>query len=334
MWRLLFLMLAVTPALAEPLFEARPLTPAGEYTFGIEGPAVDADGNLYVVNFGRQGTIGKVAAGDTRSQLFAELPAGSIGVSIRFGRDRRMYVADYKRHNIFVFEPNGTIARLYFHSESFNQPNDMAIARDGTIYASDPNWRGRSGQVWRIVPAGAAGNGAVMAAERKLTTTNGIDLSPGREDALCRRIRDARDLGLPHRWSAARCAAPCEKVFRFQPRRNPHRHRRADLCRPHPEGHDRGADGGRQDRPRDRAQRQGADQPRVRRRRTARPSTSRSARAASSKRFASTGRAASSACCASRAIRRAGKSGAAEAAPRSHAIRPQRNRFCGTPARW
>src|SRR5262245_55264562 len=123
---LLFLVLAATPALAEALFEARPLTPSGEYTFGIEGPAVAAEGNLYVVNFARQGTIGKVAAGDTRSQLFTELPPGSIGVSIRFGPDRRMYLADYKKHNVLVFEPGTATARVYFHSDSFNQPNDMA----------------------------------------------------------------------------------------------------------------------------------------------------------------------------------------------------------------
>jgi len=175
---LLCLVLAVMPARAEPLFEARQLTPVGEYTFGIEGPAVDADGNLFVVNHLRQGTIGKVAAGAVRSQLFAELPAGSVGVSIRFGHDRRMYVADYRKHNVFVFDLGGTTPRVYFHSDSFNQPNDMALARDGTIYASDPNWHGRSGQVWRILPVGNAGNGAVMAAPRKLTTANGIDLSP------------------------------------------------------------------------------------------------------------------------------------------------------------
>src|SRR5262249_10522060 len=131
-----------------------------------------------VVNHLRQGTIGRVKTGDARSQLFAELPAGSVGVSIRFGRDRRMYLADYKKHNVFVFEPGATTARAYFHSASFNQPNDMAPARDGTIYASDPNWRGRSGQVWRIAPQGGSGRGEVMVVERKLTTTNGIDLSP------------------------------------------------------------------------------------------------------------------------------------------------------------
>jgi signal peptidase len=166
-------------AAAQPLFESRALTPPGEYTFGIEGPAVDGAGNLYVVNHLRQGTIGKVAAGAARSELFAELPPGSTGVSIRFGADKRMYLADYKAHNVFVFDPGASTPRVYFHSDTFNQPNDMAFARDGTLYASDPNWRGRSGQVWRIAPRGdGTGEGAVMASPRKLTTTNGIDLSP------------------------------------------------------------------------------------------------------------------------------------------------------------
>src|SRR5688572_3016393 len=168
-----------TAAQAQPLFESRALTPPGEYTFGIEGPAVDAAGNLYVVNHLRQGTIGKVATGATKSELFAELPPGSTGVSIRFGTDKRMYVADYKGHNIFVFDAGTNTPRVYFHSDAFNQPNDMAFARNGTLYASDPNFRGRSGQVWRIAPlTDGTAQGAAMASPRKLTTTNGIDLSP------------------------------------------------------------------------------------------------------------------------------------------------------------
>jgi sugar lactone lactonase YvrE len=166
------------PAMAQPLFESRQLTPNGEYTFGIEGPAVDAAGNFYAVNHLRPGTIGKVAAGAARSELFAELPAGSVGVSIRFGRDGRMFVADYKQHNIFVLASGAATPRVYFHADNFNQPNDMALARDGTIYASDPHWKRRDGQVWRIVPDGETGRGELMAAPRKFGTTNGIDLSP------------------------------------------------------------------------------------------------------------------------------------------------------------
>jgi hypothetical protein len=34
----------------------------GVFTKGIEGPAVSADGSLYVVNYQEQGTIGRVVA--------------------------------------------------------------------------------------------------------------------------------------------------------------------------------------------------------------------------------------------------------------------------------
>ena len=86
-------------------FQSRQVTPAGEYTFGIEGPAVDQQGNLYVVNFGKPGTIGKLAAGASQSELFAVLPEGSVGNAIRFDREGRMFVADYKKHNIFLVSP-------------------------------------------------------------------------------------------------------------------------------------------------------------------------------------------------------------------------------------
>jgi signal peptidase len=198
--------LVAASAVAEALFESRQLTPPGEYTFGIEGPSVDFAGNLYVVNHLRQGTIGKVATGATRSEPFAALPAGSIGVSTRFGRDRRMYVADYKGHNIFVFAPGATSPRVYFHSDRFNQPNDMALARDGTLYASDPHWRRRDGQVWRIVPEGETGRGDVMASERKLTTTNGIDLSPD-EKTLYVAESETREIWA-YRIDGGRLAAP------------------------------------------------------------------------------------------------------------------------------
>ena len=38
-------------AAEDTLFVSKRITPQGEYTAGIEGPAVDASGNLYVVNF-------------------------------------------------------------------------------------------------------------------------------------------------------------------------------------------------------------------------------------------------------------------------------------------
>jgi sugar lactone lactonase YvrE len=165
---------------AEPaLFESHQLTPSGEYTSGIEGPAVDRDGILYVVNFRRPGTIGKLNPNASRSKLFAVLPASSVGNGIRFDRDGRMYVADFKKHNVLVFERGQRVPRVYFHSGHFNQPNDLAVAADGTLYVSDPSFRKGTGQIWQITrtPDGK-GRGEVMTSDRKMGITNGIDLSP------------------------------------------------------------------------------------------------------------------------------------------------------------
>ena len=167
-------------------FESRQLTPRDEYTNGIEGPAVDAAGILYVVNITKkgvnpkkQGTIGKLNPGAAKSEPFAVLPMGSIGNGIRFDRDGRMYVADFKAHNVLVFERGQTVPSVYFHSDRFNQPNDLAIAADGTLYASDPSFARDTGQIWRITRGGdGKGRGEVMASERRMGTTNGLDLSP------------------------------------------------------------------------------------------------------------------------------------------------------------
>jgi sugar lactone lactonase YvrE len=167
-------------AAEDTLFVSKRITPPGEYTPGIEGPAVDASGNLYVVNFQQSGTIGRLAAGASQSDLFASLPAGSIGNGIRFDRQGRMYVADFRKHTVWVIASGETTPQVYFHSDRFNQPNDLAIAADGTLYASDPRFASPAGgQIWRITrrPDGK-GQGEVMSSTRRLGVTNGIDLSP------------------------------------------------------------------------------------------------------------------------------------------------------------
>ena len=104
---------ALGAAAAEPaLFESRQLTPSGEYPKGIEGPAVDAMGNLYVPNFQERGTIGKLRPGASKSELFARLPNGSIGNGIRFDRDGRMYVADFKQQR---FDERGRLGLRHVH---------------------------------------------------------------------------------------------------------------------------------------------------------------------------------------------------------------------------
>jgi len=154
------------------LFLARPLTEAGGFTTGIEGPACDKEGNIYAVNFARQQTIGKVTP-EGAATVWVELPGKSTGNGIRFGADGTMYVADYVGHNVLRVNPAGKFIAVFAHNEAMNQPNDLALAPDGTLYASDPNWQKGTGQLWRIDT-----NGKTEKLADEMGTTNGIEVSP------------------------------------------------------------------------------------------------------------------------------------------------------------
>ncbi len=156
----------------EELFAASPLTREGEFTPGIEGPCCDKAGNIYAVNFRRQGTIGIVTP-QGRGDVFVTLPAGSVGNGIVFDRKGTMYVADYERHNILSIDPKSKTVRVFAHEAAMTQPNDLAITADGTIFASDPNWRNDTGRIWRIGVDGRV----TLAADRQ-GTTNGIEVGP------------------------------------------------------------------------------------------------------------------------------------------------------------
>jgi len=74
-----------------------------------------------------------------------------------------VYKADVKTKKVTVFA----------HEPTMNQPNDLAIAPDGTLYASDPDWNKGTGQVWMI-----STKGKVKRVAEKMGTTNGIEVSP------------------------------------------------------------------------------------------------------------------------------------------------------------
>lgn len=155
-----------------PLYQAVPLTAPHRFTGGIEGPACDKSGNIYAVNFARQQTIGRVTA-DGLAELFVALPNQSTGNGIRFDGQGQMYVADYVEHNVLRIDPQTRKITVFAHEPRMNQPNDLAIAADGTLWASDPAWDEGTGQVWRI-----SNRGKVTLAASDLGTTNGIEVSP------------------------------------------------------------------------------------------------------------------------------------------------------------
>lgn len=156
----------------EKLYVAVPLTEAGVFTAGIEGPACDAAGNIYAVNFARQQTIGRVTP-DGRADIYVTLPGKSVGNGIRFDRRGFMYVADYVEHNVLRIDPQSRNIEVYAHDDRMSQPNDLAMTADGVLYASDPNWGNGTGRIWWIDR-----QGKVTLAADEMGTTNGIDISP------------------------------------------------------------------------------------------------------------------------------------------------------------
>ncbi|XQA63585.1 SMP-30/gluconolactonase/LRE family protein [Xanthomonas sacchari] len=172
----LALLLAAPAGAQETLFRARDLVGDGVFTDKIEGPATGPDGALYVVNFAHNGSIGRVqrdATGRGQATLFVDLPDGSIGNGIRFDRRGRMYVADYGQHRILRIALRSKRIGVYATLPGAFQPNDIAMAPDDTLYASDPDWKHDGGQLWRIDR-----NRSAHLIETGMGTTNGIEVSP------------------------------------------------------------------------------------------------------------------------------------------------------------
>ncbi|GAA0532192.1 SMP-30/gluconolactonase/LRE family protein [Chitinophaga japonensis] len=167
-----------SPALAQQKkagapYQAQDLTEENMFSQNIEGPNFDKAGNLYVVNFRHDGTIGKISTKDGSGEIFVTLPEGSTANSIVFNRAGNMYLADFSGHNVLEVDMRTKAVKPYVHSDRFNQPNDICINRKGQLFASDPDWKNNTGQLWRIDKGGQA-----VLLEQNMGTTNGIALSP------------------------------------------------------------------------------------------------------------------------------------------------------------
>jgi gluconolactonase len=157
---------------SKSLFKTIDHTAENIFSRNIEGPAVDKQGRLFVVNYMQDGTIGLVDP-DGKVELFTTLPGKSIGNSIQFMAEGNMLVADFIGHNVLEINTETKEISVYCHEDRFNQPNDICINKKGIVLVSDPNWQKQTGQLWKI----GADKKAVLLKE-DMGTTNGICLSP------------------------------------------------------------------------------------------------------------------------------------------------------------
>jgi len=142
------------------------------FTSGIEGPMLSGDGNIYAVNFEKEGTIGLVKP-DGTCELFVTLPNGSVGNGIRFDSKGNMLIADYVNHNVLKVDMASKSISVYAHDSSMNQPNDLAIMKNDIVFCSDPNWAKSIGKLWRVNL-----DGSTTLLMDSIGTTNGIEVSP------------------------------------------------------------------------------------------------------------------------------------------------------------
>ena len=176
--RYLFALIAlhfIVAAVAQPadtLFQPRDLTAEMVFSRSVEGPAAGPDGIIYLVNFGRKGTIGQIDQ-HGRASLFVELPSGSTGNGIRFSSYGDMFIADYTGHNILTRKRGQKRVATFAHEPRMNQPNDIAISKRNILFASDPCWKDSTGNLWRIDTSGK-----VTLLESNMGTTNGVEVSP------------------------------------------------------------------------------------------------------------------------------------------------------------
>ena len=156
----------------EVQYQSQDLVFVGQYTSGLEGPAVDQDGNLYFVNPTHSGSVGKVDTEGNFSLFIEHLPEGSTANGIRFGQDQSMYLADYTGHNVLKVNLKTKAVSVYAHDSLLNQPNDLAICCNDRMFASDPNWKDSTGQLWRVE------KGQFYLLSKDMGTTNGVEVSP------------------------------------------------------------------------------------------------------------------------------------------------------------
>ncbi len=106
-----------------------------------EGPAVDAEGNVFFTDIPHS-RIHKIDAGTGKVSLFAENTGGANG--LMFGPDGRLYACQNEKKQIGAFDAQGRVEVI----ASEVQSNDLVVAANGAIFFTDPP----GGKVWHISP--------------------------------------------------------------------------------------------------------------------------------------------------------------------------------------
>lgn len=118
-----------------------------------EGPAFDAQGNLFVVCMG-DGNILKIGP-DGQAHVFCNTGGHPNGLA--FGPDGLLYIAEAGLRAILVADAAGHVTTVATEGDGvpFLGPNDLCFDRRGSLYFTDPVGSrddNRIGRVWHLGP--------------------------------------------------------------------------------------------------------------------------------------------------------------------------------------
>jgi gluconolactonase len=139
----------------------------------LEGPAFDRDGNLFIVDTAFQRIFRITPKGDW--DVVVQYDGWPNGM--KFHKDGRLFVADYRRGIMVLDTKNGRIEPLLetAYSEGFKGCNDLNFASNGDLYFTDQGQSGivdPTGRVYRLKP-----NGDLHRLAANVPSPNGITVS-------------------------------------------------------------------------------------------------------------------------------------------------------------
>lgn len=144
-----------------------------------EGPAVDAQGNVYFTDIPNS-RIHKIDVATGKISLFAENTGKANG--LMFGPDGRLYACASGEEKIVAYDSSGQKSTFAEGLKS----NDLVIRRDGSMYVTDPENK----QVWYINPKGEK-----RVVDSGLNFPNGVILWPDQGTLVVAEMRS------PNLWA-------------------------------------------------------------------------------------------------------------------------------------
>jgi gluconolactonase len=186
----------------------------GDFRF-TEGPAWDGRGNSLYFSDIPASTIHRLDP-DGEVSVFLSPSAEANGLAL--DQDNNLIACRHQARDVARITPGGkvTVIADSFNGGRLNSPNDLAIARDGAIYFTDPAY-GLGGApseqpvegVYRIAP-----DGGVIRIIEDMVRPNGIVIGPGEQTLYvadsARRVIRAYDLARDGRVSSGRDFASVE----------------------------------------------------------------------------------------------------------------------------